>query len=293
MKKQKIIVILGPTASGKSKLSIELAKRYNAEIINADAEQVYKDTNIGTAKITKDEMENIKHHLIDFLPLTENYSVKEYQTDARKIIEQLQSEDKNIIIVGGTGLYIKALLYDYKFTDSTSSLDYSEYSNEELKNKVDSIYKENNIHVNNRKRLERFLSHYESTGEIIKNNEYKDIPLYDFTMIGLSTDRETLYNKINSRVDSMIDNGLVDETIKLKDYHKLNSIIGYKEILMYLNNQMSLEESIDLIKRNTRKYAKRQYTWFNNQFDDINWFNVDYDNFDNTINDVIEFLESK
>lgn len=288
----KIIVVAGPTASGKTALSIRLAKKYNAEVINADAQQVYKDVNIGTAKITKEEMENVKHHLLDFIPLDKNYSVKEYQEDGRNVLNNLINKNKNIVIVGGTGLYIKALLYDYKFSKETSSLDFSNLTNEELKKEVDKIYENNNIHINNRKRLERFLSHYKTTGNIIKNTLEKDKPLYDFTLIYLNPDREELYKKINARVDKMINEGLLNETKNLKEYSKLNSIIGYKELLEYINGKVSLEEAIENIKSDTRKYAKRQNTFFKNQFDNLNIFKVDYDNFNNTIKKVEDYLSS-
>lgn len=288
----KIIVVAGPTASGKTALSIHLAKKYNAEVINADAQQVYKDVNIGTAKITKEEMENVKHHLLDFIPLDKNYSVKEYQEDGRNVLNNLINKNKNIVIVGGTGLYIKALLYDYKFSKETSSLDFSNLTNEELKKEIDKIYENNNIHINNRKRLERFLSHYKTTGNIIKNTLEKDKPLYDFTIIYLNPDREELYKKINTRVDKMINEGLLNETENLKEYSKLNSIIGYKELLEYLNGNVSLEEAIENIKSDTRKYAKRQNTFFKNQFDNLNIFKVDYDNFNNTIKKVEDYLSS-
>lgn len=288
----KIIVVAGPTASGKTALSIHLAKKYNAEVINADAQQVYKDVNIGTAKITKEEMENVKHHLLDFIPLDKNYSVKEYQEDGRNVLNNLINKNKNIVIVGGTGLYIKALLYDYKFSKETSSLDFSNLTNEELKKEIDKIYENNNIHINNRKRLERFLSHYKTTGNIIKNTLEKDKPLYDFTLIYLNPDREELYKKINTRVDKMINEGLLNETENLKEYSKLNSIIGYKELLEYINGKVSLEEAIENIKSDTRKYAKRQNTFFKNQFDNLNIFKIDYDNFNNTIKKVEDYLSS-
>ncbi len=287
----KIIVIVGPTAVGKTALSVEVAKHLNASIINADAAAIYKDATIGTAKVTKEEMNDVPHYMIDVSSLDNIYTVKEYQEEARSILDRLISENKNVVIVGGSGLYTKALLYDYKFNDEEESYTYDNLTNEELKEKVDSIYKDNNIHVNNRKRLERFLSHYESTGEIIRNFEEKDKPLYDFTLIGLTTTRDKLYEKIDKRVDSMIEKGLIEEVKLLKDKKKTKDLIGYKEIIEYLDNKVSLEEAIENIKRNTKKFAKRQYTWYNNQFDNINWFNTDYDNFNNTINEVINFID--
>lgn len=280
-----IICIVGPTGVGKSKLSISLAKKYNAEIINADAVQVFKDFNIGTAKISEEEMSNIPHHLIDFLDPSINYSVADYQTDARKILNKLLKENKNVIIVGGTGLYIKALLFDYEF-DEVKSSDYSEFSNEELKAFADKIG-ENNIHINNRKRLERFIDR-----KSIKNN--KDKLLYNTLFIGLTTSREKLYEKVNSRVEDMFNNGLLEEAKSLYDkgIKRGETIIGYKELYSYFEGNISLEEAKELIKRNTRRYAKRQYTWFNNQMD-IDWFNVDFNNFNKTINEVEDKLKKE
>ena len=268
-------------------------KKYNAQIINADATQVYQGANIGTAKITPEEMEKIPHHMIDIVTLNDTYTVKDYQTDARKILDKLSKENKNVIIVGGSGLYLKALLYDYKFTEEKDcDLNYDELTNEQLKAKVDQIYQSNHIHPNNRKRLIRFISHYEQTGEIIKNHPSKDKPLYNFTLIGLTTDRQKLYNQLNKRVDKMIENGLIEEVRKLKNYKKTKSLIGYKEIIEYLDGKCTKTEAIDKIKASTRKYAKRQYTWFKNQFVGIAWFETDYKNFDNTIKKVEDYLTS-
>ena len=288
----KIFVIVGPTAVGKTTLSIALAKKYNAEVINADATQVYKDANIGTAKITLEEQEGIIHHFIDIVSLDQTYTVKDYQTDARNVLDRLISENKNVVIVGGSGLYLKALLYDYKFTEEDSKKDYSNLTNEELKKRVDYIYKDNNIHVNNRKRLERFLSHYETTGNIIKNFDNKDIPVYDFILIGLFAPKEEMNYQIEKRVDKMLSDGLVEEVKSLMNHKKTKDLIDYKEIIMYLNNEISLEEAKELMIKNTRKYAKRQMTWYKHQFKNINWFLTDYKNFNNTIKKVEEFLTS-
>lgn len=288
----KIIVIVGPTAIGKTKLSIEVAKIFNGEIINADSTQVYRDLNIATAKITETEKENIKHHLIDIKNIDEDYTVYDYQKDARNCLIDIQTRQKTPIIVGGTGFYIKALLYDYEFTEGNIKNDYHHLSNEELYEKVLKINPNTQIHINNRKKLERFLDLYASTGEILENRK-SDKLLYDCIFIGLTTDREKLYNRINYRVDLMVDMGLLEESKKIYDLKIRNKAImtpiGYKELFPYFEGDKSLEQCLDTIKQSSRKYAKRQYTWFNNQMD-INWFNVDFDHFDQTIEEVVTFI---
>lgn len=287
-----ILTIVGPTGVGKSKLSIALAKKYNAVIINADAVQMYKEFNIGTAKITKDEMEGVPHYLIDFLDPSENYSIYDYQKKGRELLNKFINENRSVIIVGGSGLYIKALLYDYNFSEEKKSIyDFEKYSNEELKKRVDNIFKDNNIHVNNRKRLVRFLEKYNETGKIIKN-ENKDKLLYDAIFIGLTTNRENLYEIINNRVEVMFNNSLLEEAKNLfdKKIKRVNEIIGYKELNDYFLNKISLEEAKNKIKQNSRRYAKRQYTWFKNQMD-IKWFDVNYDDFNKTVLEVENYIE--
>ena len=282
-----IISVVGPTGVGKTKMSVELAKKYNAIIINCDAMQVYKNLNIGTAKIKEEEKEGIPHFLFDIKEVEDNYTVYDYQKDIRKLLED--NKDKNIIIVGGTGLYLKAALYDYRFEEETENNNYDGYTNKELyelcKKKDASI----SIHPNNRKRLVRFLNKSD-----IKPVEPKKI--YDHIIIGLTTDRDTLYERINKRVDIMLDEGLIDEVKYFYDKgirsKAINTGIGYKELYRYFDNEISKEEAIDLIKKGSRHYAKRQYTFFNNQLD-VNWFNVDFNNFNNTVNEVIEFIENK
>ncbi len=290
----KIIVILGPTATGKTDVSINLAKKLNAEIINADSTQVYKEPLIATAKITEEEKENIPHHLFDIVSLNDDYTLFDYQKDGRKILNDLIKQNKNIIIVGGSGLYIKALLYNYNLEETNiKKIDYSKYTNEELKSMADKIDENNNIHINNRHRLERYITFYNQTGnKIIKTDEI-NTKVYDFTLIGLRTNREELYDRINKRVDKMLDNGLLEEAKKLysKNYKNFSNIIGYRELEKYFKNEITLEDAISLIKRNSRRYAKRQFTWFNNQMKDIKWFNVNYDNFDITLNEIYDYLK--
>ena len=287
-----IICIVGPTGVGKTKLSIELAKRMNGEVINADSTQVYKGLDIATAKVSKLEMDGILHHLLDIKDIDEDYTVYDYQKDCRLVIDDILSRGKLPIMVGGTGLYIKASLYDYKFEDESIKNDYSKYSNIELYDMLKSIDNDTLIHVNNRKRIERALDYYYNHGKIMDNKT--DKILYDVLFIGLTTDRNILYERINNRVDMMINNGLIDEAKKIYDSNirskAVMTPIGYKELFPYFEGVKSLDECIDLIKQNSRKYAKRQYTWFNNQMD-VKWFNVDFNNFLNTINEVINYIE--
>ena len=286
-----IIVIAGPTGVGKTKLSIELAKKYNAEIINFDSVQVYRKIDIASAKVTEEEKEGIKHHLIDIKDYDEEYSVYDFQIDSRKIIEKLQKENKNIILVGGTGLYVKACLYDYKFNKEEIKVNYDNLTDKELYNRIIKINKDIVVDKNNRRRLLRTLINLENDN--ISNNG-NDL-LYNNTLfIGLTVPRDMLYERINKRVDLMVKNGLLEEAKyfynKNKDVKSLKTVIGYKELFRYFDNEISLNDAIDLIKKNSRHYAKRQYTFFNNKMN-INWFNVDYDNFDNTVNEVINYIE--
>ena len=289
----KIILIVGPTGTGKTTLSIKLAKKYDAVILNADSTQVYTEPLIATAKIKEHEKENIEHYLFDVVSLNDDYTLYDYQKDGRRLLDRFISENKNVIIVGGSGLYVKALLYNYVLEDKKEiDIDFSEYSNEELKNKVLALDPQSDIHVNNRQRLESFLKHYYETGKVIKKTDEINNKLYNFISIGLKSDRETLYKMLDKRVDSMFNEGLLDEAERLYKMNLKNytNIIGYKELNEYFNGNISLDEAKELIKRNTRRYAKRQFTWFNNQMKDIKWFNVNYDNFYDTIKEIENYL---
>ena len=286
-----IIVIVGPTGVGKTKLSIELAKELDAEIINGDSVAIYKELDIGSAKPTIEEREGIPHHLIDIRNVLEEYSVFDYQKDVRKKIDEITSRGKRIIIVGGTGLYIKAALYDYKFTEGTTYKTYEDLSNEQLLIKLKEYNLSSYPEVENRKRLVRLLNKLENN-EPITNN--KDKLLYPIKVIGLTTNREILYNRINLRVDKMMENGLLEEIKSLKDKYPnsriLNSGIGYKEFYDYFFNNKSLEEVLEEIKKDSRRFAKRQYTFFTHQFN-TKWYDVNFSNFQETINIVLEDIK--
>ena len=288
-----IIVIVGPTGIGKTKLSIELAKKLDAEIINGDSVAIYKHLDIGSAKPTKEERENIPHHLIDIKEVDEDYSVFDYQKDCRQKIEEINSRGKRIIIVGGTGLYIKAALYDYIFTEGTTYKEYKDLSNAEILNKLKEYKLSDYPALNNRRRLVRLLNKLENDEQITNN---RDKLLYKIKVIGLTTDRETLYERINKRVDIMFENGLLEEIESLKDKYNnsriLNSGIGYKEFYDYLFNNKSIEEVKEEIKRDSRRFAKRQYTFFNHQFQ-TTWFNSNINSFNDTIIEVLNYLDEK
>ena len=282
-----IVCILGPTGVGKTKLSELLALKYNAIVINADAMQVYKELNIGSAKITKEEMLAKEHYLFDIKKPNEDYSVYDYQKDARKILEE--NKGKNIIIVGGTGLYVKAALFNYEFSPITTKNQYEDYTNEELYEMLKKENRVEDVHINNRRRL---ISKLNSS----KNSNKKNELLYDNVIfIGLTTERENLYRIINQRVDTMIKNGLIAEVknlyLKYGKVKSLNTGIGYKELIEYFDGNITMDEAINKIKTRSRKYAKRQYTWFNNQMN-ITWFNTDYDNFNNTLKEIENYINN-
>ena len=285
-----IIAIVGPTGIGKTALSISLAKHYNAEIINFDAMQVYEKMDIGTAKVTTEEMDGVVHHLLSYVNVNTNYSVYDYQKDARSLIDKLLKEKKNIIMVGGTGLYLKATLYDYRFSEEKDSTCYDELSTEELLRRI-SKYNYVPKDKNNRRRLVRELKKLENNIDIDNNG---DKLLYNAKIIGLTTDRETLYGRINKRVDIMMDEGLVEEVSSLKDKFTtskaLKTAIGYKEFIPYFNSECSLEEVINKIKQNSRHYAKRQYTFFNHQLP-VTWYQSNFTDFSKTVNIVIDDID--
>lgn len=287
-----IIVITGPTAVGKTKMSIELAKKLNGEIINADSMQIYQGLDIGTAKVTSAEKENIPHYLLDIKNPQELYTVYDYQKDARQVIKDIQNRQKTPILVGGTGLYIKAALYDYQFSTEEKQFDYTTLNNQELLDRIKKYKIDINFDIQNRRRLIRVLTKLENN--TYNNNENTHILYPDVYFIGLTTNRELLYSKINERVDEMFTAGLMSEVKKFYDQginsKALKTGIGYKELYDYFSGKITLEECKELIKQRSRKYAKRQYTFFNHQLP-IKWFNVNYNNFNETINEVLKYIE--
>lgn len=286
---EKVLVIVGPTAVGKSSFGIKCAENFNGEIISGDSIAIYRGLDIGSAKPDIDEQNKVKHYLIDIKDPDDNYSVKQFQELSRHYIDQISKDNKLPIIVGGTGLYIKASLYDYVFFDEEKEDNqYEDLSNEQIYERLKQVDPKalEKIHINNRKRLIRALNIYEKNNkgisEIKDSQEHK--PIYDCLIIGLTTDRETLYKRINDRVDKMIDDGLIQEIKDLLDKgitfdNQSMQGIGYKELRDYFENKRTLEECVEDIKRNSRHFAKRQYTFFNNQLD-VKWFDNEIDALD-------------
>ena len=291
----KVIVIVGPTGVGKTKLSIELAKLLDGEVINADSTQVYRGLDIATAKVTEEEKEGIVHHLFDIKDVNDNYTVYDYQKDARKTIEEVLSKGKTPILVGGTGLYIKAALYNYNLGEE-DDVNYVDLSDEELYNELIKIDPNTDIHHNNRKRVIRALNYYYKTNEVLSSKDKADTLLYDAIFIGLTTDRDTLYERINSRVDVMVNNGLLEEAKSIYESNirtkAIATPIGYKELFPYFEGTSTLDECLDNIKQSSRKYAKRQYTWNKHQFD-VNWFEVNFNNFNETVKEIYDYIKKE
>ena len=272
---KKVIVITGVTGSGKSELGISLAKKYNGEIINADSVSIYKHLNIGSAKINESEMQGIPHHLNDKLELNQEYDVAQFQKESRQLIDEIHSRNKMPIIVGGSGLYINAVVYDYQFPNLELKPLPENLTNATMHQMLAEIDKEaaEKIHINNTKRLERALqialTYGKQKSEL--NGSAKERPYYDSIILFLGGDRTNLYHKINTRVERMFDQGLVEEVSQLYDkdsrffdYSSTNAI-GYREFKEYFLGNTDLESVKSTIKRNTRRFAKRQETWFRNQ----------------------------
>jgi tRNA dimethylallyltransferase len=302
-----LLILAGPTAVGKTSISIELAKRLNGEVISADSMQIYKHMDIGSAKIMKEEMQGIPHHLIDFIEPYENFSAAEYKKYAEETIDKIHERKHMPILAGGTGLYINSLIYNYSFTKANRDDVYRDLLMEQAATlgkeyvhgllKAVDIESYSRLYPNDLKRVIRALEVYKLTGNTIsqhiENEDIYNIP-YKIYYFVLTMDREKLYDRINMRVDKMIEKGLVEEVIKLKDMGYNSDMqamkgIGYKEILFYLDGKIALEEAINMIKQGSRNYAKRQLTWFRKD-NRINW--IDKDEFSNE-EDIIEYIVNK
>lgn len=288
-----VIVITGPTAVGKTDLSLFLAHKLNGEIINADSTQIYKGLDIATNKVQ--DTEGIKHYLFNEKDLRDDYSVFDYQKDAREIIDDILKRGKVPILVGGTGLYINAALYDYKF-EAKVNAEYEGISNDELYKMLLEVDPNTTIHLNNRVRVISALNYYKANGKPYSEKEKNMNLLYDTIFIGLTTDREILYYKINKRVDKMVEEGLIEEAKEVYDLgirsKAVMTPIGPKELFDYFDGNITLEEAIDLIKNKSRKYAKRQYTWFRNQMK-LKWFTTNYDDFSKTEEEILKYINKK
>lgn len=307
--KAKIVVIIGPTAVGKTNLSIEMAKRFNGEIISGDSMQIYKGMDIGTAKVRQEEMDGIPHYLIDIKNPEQDFSAAEFQQLVREKITEISSRNRLPIIVGGTGLYIQSAIFDYQFSEAPSDTDFrialekraELEGNEAIHSELAQIDPESaeKIHPNNIRRVIRALEVYHCTGKTmtdVQENQTPDL-LYDPALIGLTMDREQLYERINKRVDMMIEEGLLEEVKNLyrRGLRECQSIqaIGYKEIYAYLDGVVSWSVAIEQLKQNSRRYAKRQLTWFRNKMD-VSWFDMtDVNDIEKKIIEISAHIEGK
>ncbi len=290
----KVIAIVGPTAIGKTKISIEIAKKYNLDIISGDSVSVYKGLDIGSAKPTKEEMGLVKHHLIDVCEPTVQYSVFDFQKATRKIID----ENPISLICGGTGLYIQSVLFDYEFEAGSRNEEFEnqfkDYTNDELYNyllELDPNIDQEKLHKNNLKRVLRAIEIIKETGKPLAMYQNKDKALYDYFIVYLNvSNRDILYDRINKRVDQMMCQGLLNEVKALYDKNILPHAIGYKEFVPYFRGEISLDEAIEEIKKNSRHLAKRQITWFKNQMS-TNFYDVDLNNISNTIDKICKDID--
>ncbi|HIU51637.1 MAG TPA: tRNA (adenosine(37)-N6)-dimethylallyltransferase MiaA [Candidatus Merdicola faecigallinarum] len=308
MKSQKpiVIVIGGPTASGKTGLSIALAKEINGQIISADSMQIYKEMNIGTAKVTKEEMKGIKHYLIDRVYPNERYSVAQFKEDAEKAIRTILEEGKVPIVVGGTGLYINSLIYNIHYEDTKIDEEYRKFLEKRVEEEgLETLYQEakaideeatRKISERDQKRILRILELYHQTGKTktqLEIESRKEEPKYDYRVFGLHWEREVLYDRINQRVNQMLKQGLIQEveTIwkKYKEFPTAMQGLGYKEVVQYLKEEVSYEEMEENIKRESRRYAKRQMTWFR-AIPSIKWLEGE-EKIQNNIHIILEGLE--
>ncbi len=308
MKKPVVIVICGPTASGKTGISIELAKQINGEIVSCDSMQIYKDMNIGTAKPTEEEMQGIPHHMLDFVLPTQRYSVADFKKDAKKAIREIVQRGKVPIVVGGTGLYVDSLIYEIEYPQIKFDENYREELEKQVKEQgLDNLYEQakkidpeaiEKISKTDKKRILRILEIYHSTGKTKTEQEIlsrQKEPEFDYHVYALSWDREVLYQRINKRVDIMIEQGLIEEVKniiqKYDTFPTAMQGLGYKEVVEYLEQKTTKEEMIEKIKQETRRYAKRQITWFRKNKQTI-WLDATQDR-RNNINIILEGMKGE
>ncbi|KGX93088.1 tRNA delta(2)-isopentenylpyrophosphate transferase [Pontibacillus halophilus JSM 076056 = DSM 19796] len=304
--KKKVIAVVGPTAVGKTKCSVEIAKRYG-EVISGDSMQIYKGMDVGTAKVTEEEMQGIRHHMIDIKEPDETFSVAEFKREVVKHIENIHKEGRIPIIAGGTGLYIQSVLYDYDFAEEKRDHLYQEALEAAIERdgidihyarleRIDPDYAAK-VHKNNTRRVIRALEVYDKTGltmtEYAEQETERESP-YEPILIGLYMEREQLYDRINRRVDAMMEEGLLDEVRELINlgYENAQSMqaIGYKEFVPYFQGESTLDEAVSLLKRNTRRFAKRQLTWFRNKLD-VRWYEMDEASPEQTFSTILQDLE--
>lgn len=306
-----IVAIVGPTASGKTELGVALAKAINGEVISGDSMQVYQGMDIGTAKVSTAEMDGIPHHLIDILKPDQTYSAYDFKQQTQNLITDITARGKVPIIVGGTGLYIQSVIFDYQFDDETISPETEKrvaqqmeelksYSNEALHDYLGTFDPDSQreIHPNNRKRVERAITYYLSTKKVLSNRK-KSTQLtenYDTLLIGIKMSRETLYSRINNRVDIMLSHGLLDEVQELIElgYESCQSMqaIGYKEMIPVIKNEMPLDEAVTLLKQHSRNYAKRQMTWFKNKLN-VHWLDREKMSLTSMLSELIPLINKR
>ena len=295
MQKSKLLILVGPTAIGKTALSIKIAKEFNAEIISGDSMQVYK----GTGKITAEEMDGVPHHLIDILNPDETFSVSDFQNQVKALVKDIESRNKRVLIAGGTGHYIKALIDGYQFNDEDQedierlTHEFEKYSQEELYSKLLKIQPYTDIHPNNKKRIVRQL--VKEKLDITEKKAYTQKKEYDTFLVGLSADRSVIYDRINQRVAEMFDSGLLEEVAALQKEGLSKTAaqaIGYKEFLPYFKGEAALTDVMERIQAHSRQYAKRQLTFFRNQLD-VHWYDITHASTDIIFQDIYQFLQTK
>jgi len=300
-----VISVVGPTAVGKSKLGVEIAKRFGGEVISGDSMQIYKSMDIGTAKVTDQEMQGIPHHLVDIKEPDESFSVAEFQNKVQSLIRTISSRGKVPVIVGGTGLYIQATLYNFNFSEEKRDeqvikrleKEASEYGMEALYQRLQSVDPEQaeKVHPNNERRVLRALEVYETTGKVMSDYQKQQSNESPFcpVIIGLEMERKELYNRINRRVDQMVEEGLIAEVKRLYDkgyeHTQAMKAIGYKEFIPYFNGECNMDRAIELLKRNSRRYAKRQYTYFRNKMN-VRWYSISEQRYEEKFETILNDL---